>query len=89
MHVKFAAIQTLPPVGKQKRYSPQLLTYIQALKDQSAGEPSADRLEAGDQSAGRRFRHRHREARMVRVALASGGVSQGNEVWLSRGRREA
>lgn len=32
LHVKFAAIQTLPPVGKQKRYSPQLLTYIQALE---------------------------------------------------------
>lgn len=25
--VKFAAIETLPPVGKRKRYSPQLLTY--------------------------------------------------------------
>ncbi|MCW0233210.1 MAG: IS4 family transposase [Ferrovibrio sp.] len=39
VHVKFAAIETLPPVGKQKRYSPQLLTYIQAL----AIDPPADR----------------------------------------------
>ncbi|UFW51202.1 MULTISPECIES: hypothetical protein [Bradyrhizobium] len=78
VHVKFAAIQTLPPIGKQKRYSPQLLTYIHALE--------IVRLEAGDQSAGRRFHHGHREARMVRLALESRGVSQGNEVWLSRRR---
>ncbi|BCG97423.1 MULTISPECIES: hypothetical protein [unclassified Mesorhizobium] len=31
--MKFAAINTLPPVGKQKRYSPQVLTYIHALKE--------------------------------------------------------
>lgn len=43
MHVKFAAIQTLPPIGKQKRYSPQLLTYIQALEiDPPAGRPPID-----------------------------------------------
>lgn len=43
VHVKFAAIQTLPPVGKQKRYSPQLLTYIQALEvDPPAGRPPID-----------------------------------------------
>lgn len=43
MHVKFAAIQTLPPVGKQKRYSPQSLTYIQALEiDPPAGRPPID-----------------------------------------------
>ncbi len=29
----FAAINTLPPVGKQKRYSPQVLTYIHALEE--------------------------------------------------------
>ncbi|MBL6458666.1 hypothetical protein JMJ55_25345 [Belnapia sp. T6] len=32
LQVKFAASNTLPPVGKQKRYSPQALTYIHALK---------------------------------------------------------
>jgi hypothetical protein len=43
VHVKFAAIQTLPPVGKQKRYSPQLLTYIQALEiDPPADRPPID-----------------------------------------------
>ena len=43
MHVKFAATQTLPPVGKQKRYSPQLLTYIQALKiNPPANRPPID-----------------------------------------------
>ncbi len=43
LHVKFAAIQTLPPIGKQKRYSPQLLTYIQALEiDPPAGRPPID-----------------------------------------------
>ncbi|MGY4327351.1 hypothetical protein ACVWWG_001768 [Bradyrhizobium sp. LB7.2] len=37
------AIQTLPPIGKQKRYSPQLLTYIQALEiDPPAGRPPID-----------------------------------------------
>lgn len=30
--IKFAVLQTLPPVGKQKRYKPQLLTYIHALE---------------------------------------------------------
>ncbi|MER8542978.1 hypothetical protein NKH17_26820 [Mesorhizobium sp. M1334] len=39
LQVKFAAINTLPPVGKQKRYSPQVLTYIHALE----GNPPADR----------------------------------------------
>ncbi|MER8911897.1 hypothetical protein NKH99_30420 [Mesorhizobium sp. M0854] len=33
LQVKFAAIKTLPPVGKQKRYSPQVLTYIHALEE--------------------------------------------------------
>jgi hypothetical protein len=33
LRVKFAAINTLPPVGKQKRYSPQVLTYIYALEE--------------------------------------------------------
>ncbi|MER8734582.1 hypothetical protein NKH28_33265 [Mesorhizobium sp. M1227] len=33
LQVKFAAIRTLPPVGKQKRYSPQVLTYIHALEE--------------------------------------------------------
>ncbi|WP_409190556.1 hypothetical protein [Bradyrhizobium sp. RDM4] len=42
--MKFAAIQTLPPVGKQKPYSPQLLTYIQALEiDPPADRPPIDR----------------------------------------------
>jgi len=39
VRVKFAAIETLPPVGKQKRYGPQLLTYIHALEI----DPPADR----------------------------------------------
>ena len=39
LHVKFAAIKTLPPLGKQKRYSPQVLTYIHALEL----DPPADR----------------------------------------------
>lgn len=30
LQVKFAVIETLPPIGKRKRYSPQILTYIQA-----------------------------------------------------------
>ena len=32
LQVKFAAVGTLPPLGKQKRYSPQVLTYIHALE---------------------------------------------------------
>lgn len=39
LHVKFAAITTLPPIGKQKRYTPQVLTYIHALEL----DPPADR----------------------------------------------
>ena len=33
LQVKFATINTLPPVGKQKRYSPQVLTYIHAARE--------------------------------------------------------
>jgi hypothetical protein len=44
VRVKFASIKTLPPVGKQKRYGPQLLTYIHALEiDPPAGRPPIDR----------------------------------------------
>jgi hypothetical protein len=32
LQVKFAAVNTSPPIGKQKRYSPQVLTYIHALE---------------------------------------------------------
>lgn len=39
LQVKFATINTLPPVGKQKRYSPQCLTYIHALEE----KPPPDR----------------------------------------------
>ncbi|MGK6317807.1 IS4 family transposase [Neorhizobium sp. DT-125] len=39
LQVKFATINTLPPVGKQKRYSPRVLTYIHALEE----KPPADR----------------------------------------------
>lgn len=39
LQVKFATINTLPPVGKQKRYSPQVLTYIHALEE----KPPPDR----------------------------------------------
>lgn len=43
VHVKLAAIETLPPVGKQKRYSPQRLTYIHALEiDPPADRPPID-----------------------------------------------
>jgi len=39
LQVKFAAIKTLPPIGKQKRYNPQVLTYIHALET----DPPSDR----------------------------------------------
>ena len=39
LQVKFAAINTLPPVGKQKRYRPQVLTYIHAVEE----NPPSDR----------------------------------------------
>jgi hypothetical protein len=39
LQVKFVTINTLPPVGKQKRYIPQVLTYIQALEE----NPPSDR----------------------------------------------
>ncbi|MDP4027313.1 hypothetical protein Q8W71_32645 [Methylobacterium sp. NEAU 140] len=43
LHVKFAPIQTLPPIGKRKRYSPQILTYIHALeRDPFADRPPID-----------------------------------------------
>lgn len=43
LQVTFAAINRLPPVGKQKRYSPQVLTYIHALEeDPPAGRESID-----------------------------------------------
>jgi hypothetical protein len=43
LQVKFAAIRTLPPVGKQKRYRPQVLSYIQALEvDPPADRPPID-----------------------------------------------
>ena len=43
LKVKFASIRTLPPVGKQKRYASQLLTYIHALEtDPPAGRPPID-----------------------------------------------
>jgi hypothetical protein len=43
LHVKFATITTLPPIGKQKRYSPQVLTYIHALElEPPAGRPPID-----------------------------------------------
>ena len=32
LQVKFAAINTLQPVGKQKRYNSQVLTYIHAVE---------------------------------------------------------
>jgi hypothetical protein len=33
VRIKFASIETLPPIGKQKRYCPQTLTYIHALEE--------------------------------------------------------
>jgi len=43
VHVKFATIETMPPVGKQKRYSPQLLTYVHAFEiDPPADRPPID-----------------------------------------------
>lgn len=53
LQVKFAAINTLPRVGHQKRYSPQVLTCIHALEENSPSGRETDRLEAGDQLAGR------------------------------------
>lgn len=32
LQVKFATIETLPPIGKQKRYKPQMLTWIHAVE---------------------------------------------------------
>ncbi|WP_342145660.1 IS4 family transposase [Methylobacterium fujisawaense] len=43
LQVKFAAITTLPPIGKQKRYSSQVLTYIHALElDPPTDRPPID-----------------------------------------------
>jgi hypothetical protein len=43
LHVKFAAVKTLPPIGKQKRYRPQVLTYIHALEvDPPSDRPPID-----------------------------------------------
>ncbi len=43
VHLKFATIETMPPVGKQKRYSPQLLTYVHAFEiDPPADRPPID-----------------------------------------------
>ena len=43
LQVKFAAITTLPPIGKQKRYNPQVLTYIHALElDPPTDRPPID-----------------------------------------------
>src|SRR3954453_8608627 len=43
LHVKFAAITTLPPIGKKKRYIPQVFTYIHALElDPPADRPPID-----------------------------------------------
>jgi hypothetical protein len=39
LQVKFTAVKTLPPIGKQKRYRPQVLTYIHA----SEVNPPSDR----------------------------------------------
>ncbi|CCV10479.1 hypothetical protein MESS4_20055 [Mesorhizobium sp. STM 4661] len=80
--MKYTAIDTLPPVGKQKRYSRQVLTYIHALEEKSAAWSRADRLKAGDQLAGRRFLRGGRKAQLVRPALEGGGVPQGHGVRL-------
>lgn len=53
LQVKFAAITTLPPIGKRKRYSPQVLTYIQALEL----DPPADRQPIDWLTARRRGGH--------------------------------
>ena len=43
LQVKFTSIKTLPPVGKRKQYSPQVLTYIHALEtDPPAGRSPID-----------------------------------------------
>ena len=43
LQVKSATIKTLPPVGKRKHYSPQLITYIHALEtDPPAGRSPID-----------------------------------------------
>ena len=43
LQVKFASIETLPPIGKQKRYRPQTLTYIHAQED--AIPPDRERID--------------------------------------------
>ena len=43
LDVKFRAIEVLPPIGKQKRYPPLVLTYIHAREsDQPADRPRVD-----------------------------------------------
>ncbi|WP_287331978.1 hypothetical protein [Mesorhizobium sp.] len=43
LHVKFAVIITLPPIGKKKHCRPQVLTYIHALElDPPAGRSPID-----------------------------------------------
>ncbi len=43
LQIKFTSIKTLPPVGKRKHYSPQVLTYIHALEtDPRAGRSPID-----------------------------------------------
>ncbi|MCC0035249.1 MAG: hypothetical protein H6887_08260 [Hoeflea sp.] len=39
--VKFATIKTLPPVGKQKHYSPRVLTYTHAIEEKPPPERAA------------------------------------------------
>jgi hypothetical protein len=43
LRLKFASIETLPPIGKQKRYRPQTLTYIHAQED--ATPPDRERID--------------------------------------------
>lgn len=41
LNIKFATIKTLPPIGKQKLYQPQTLTYIHALEDTKPSDRAA------------------------------------------------
>ena len=85
LQVKFATITTRSPVGKEKRYNPQVLTYVHALELDSPPRSSADRLEARHQSTSRRSRRSNRKTRLVCPALEGRGLSQGDEIGMPCG----
>lgn len=85
--VKFASIDTLPPVGKQKAYQPQRLVFIHALEE-GGRKDAANRLAAGDEPSRQQPGRRHRKAVLVCPALEDRGLPQGDEVGMQGRRRE-